>query len=66
MNNFPFVILCRAIRPTTNSWVTIIVPNEYDTPEKAAAWVGPALGYHFIPMHFDLVTPEVAAQELSV
>lgn len=66
MNKFPFVILCRAVRTTTDSWVTIQVPDVYDTPEKAAAWVGKELGYMFIPMQFDVVTPEVAEEELRI
>lgn len=65
-NQFPFVILCRAVRPTTNSWVTIQVPDMYDTPEKAAIWVGKELNYNFIPMQFDVVTPEVAEMELRL
>lgn len=65
-SNFPFVILCRAVRTTTNSWITIQVPDQYDTPEKAAAWVGQELNYNFIPMQFDVVTPEVAEEELRI
>ena len=61
-----FVILCRALRVSTNSWITIVVPEENNDPEKATAWVCKEFNYQFIPMRYDLVTPEVAQQELTI
>lgn len=62
----PYVILCRAVRASTNTWITIEVPQENNDPTKATAWVCEEFNYQFIPMRYDLVTPEIAQQELGI
>lgn len=65
-SDFPFIVLCRAVRPTTGTYVTIKVPEEYNDVNKANQWIGEQFDYQFIPLHYDCVTPEVAEEALRV
>ena len=48
-------VVCQAIRPTTDSIITIIVPQRIGTdPYDCAQWVGEEFDWQFIPMSFEI------------
>jgi len=48
-------VICQAIRPTTDSTITIIVPQRIGTdPHDCAQWVGEEFDWQFIPMSFKI------------
>jgi len=51
-------VICQAIRPTTNSTMTIMIPYNIGTdPYDCAQWVGEEFDWQFIPMSFE-ISPE--------
>ena len=48
-------VICQAIRPTTNSTITIMVPKHIGTdPYDCAQWVGEEFDWAFIPSRFEI------------
>jgi len=48
-------VVCQAIRPTTNSTITIMVPPYIGTdPYDCTQWIGEEFGWQFIPMNFQI------------
>ena len=48
-------VVCQAIRPTTDSIITIIVPQRIVTdPYDCAQWVGEEFDWQFIPTSFKI------------
>ena len=48
-------VVCQAIRPTTDSIITIIVPQRIGTdPYDCAQWVGEEFDWQLIPMRFEI------------
>jgi hypothetical protein len=65
-DDFPFIVLCRAIRPTTQTYITVKVPEDCENVNQANQWIGEQFDWQFIPVQYDVVTPEVAEETLRV
>ena len=48
-------VICQAVRPTTNSKITVMVPQHVGTnPCDCAQWIGEEFDWQFIPMSFEI------------
>lgn len=67
MNDQKFTVICKAVRPTTNSSIKVEIPvDECKTPTEAVDYVGNLFNWQFVPLEFAVVTSEVAKQELEI
>ncbi len=67
MSEEKFTIICKAVRPSTNSSIKIEIPvDECKTPKEAVDYVGNLFNWQFVPLEFAVVTSEVAKQELEI
>jgi len=49
-------VVCQALRPTTNSTITIMIPCNIGTdPYSCTQWVGEEFAWQFIPMSFKIL-----------
>ena len=49
-------VVCQALRPTTNSTMTIMIPYNIGTdPYDCAQWVGEEFDWQFIPMSYKIL-----------
>jgi len=58
MFSFPFAtVICKAIRPTTNSTITVPIPVNIGTdPFDCNQWIGEEFDWQFIPMEYEFIT----------
>lgn len=67
MSDQKFTVICKAVRPTTNSIIKVEIPvDECKTPKDAVDYVGNLFNWQFVPLEFTVVTSEVAEQELGI
>ena len=59
------IMICRAIRPTTKTWITIRIPPKHltATPEEAVQYVLDEFKCQFIPMEFKWVDGLTKSEE---
>ena len=61
------MMICRAIRPTTKTWITIRIPPMHltATPEEAVQYVLDEFKCQFIPMEFKWVDGLTKGEETN-
>ena len=53
-------VICQAVRPTTNSKITGMVPQHVGTnPCDCAQWIGEEFDWQFIPMSFKVTEEKI-------
>ena len=52
-------VIWQALRPTTNSTITIMVPQHVGTdPYDCTQWIGEEFDWQFIPMNYEIKTEQ--------
>ena len=57
-------LLCRAHRKSTDSWLSLVVPDELSSMPQKATWVDAMCGEHFQPKQFAHIPIDVLDQYL--
>jgi len=57
-------LLCRAHRKSTDSWLSLVVPDELSSKEQKAIWLADMCGDHFQPKKFAHIPIDVLDQYL--
>lgn len=57
-------ILCRAHRKSTDSWLSLVVPDELSSKEQKAIWLADMCGDHFQPKDLAHVPIDILDQYL--
>ena len=59
-------VLCKAMRPTTNSIIRIMIPQHIGTdPYACTQWIGEEFDWQFVPMKYELRSEETNEKETS-
>ena len=57
-------LLCRAHRKSTDSWLSLVVPDELSSKEQKAIWLADMCGDHFQPKDLAHVPIDILDQYL--
>ena len=57
-------LLCRAHRESTDSWLSLVVPDELSSKEQKAIWLADMCGDHFQPKDLAHVPIDILDQYL--
>ena len=57
-------LLCRAHRKSTDSWLSLVLPDELSSKEQKAIWIEDMCGDHFQPKQIAQVPRDVLDQYL--
>ena len=53
-------VICKAIRPTTESTITVTIPAHIGTdPYACTQWLGEEFNWWFIPLSYEVINEEM-------
>ena len=59
-------ILCRAHRKSTDSWLSLVVPDELSSKEQKAIWLEDMCGEHFQPKQIQPIPKHLIDELLTL
>ena len=58
-------LLCRAHRESTDSWLSLVLPDELSSKEQKAIWIDDICGEHFQPKQIQSIPKDLIDEVLT-